>query len=149
MKIILFKSKDDISRINDLIHDMNFNIDELIFDKNEMKLSIPWFILDEDKIIMEKKGFLFNKYRIPIIKAHLIIKNVKNFILTDTEKITYYSFNEILYDIKMNKISILSSVPLKFEIFVNEFLIEIIITNEIVKEKTYKVLNFFSSKKNN
>lgn len=111
MNIIYFSNnleKKDIDFINEFIHDCEIDKDEIFYDKDNLRLIIPFKKYLDKKAKLIKRFLIFKKYAIPLHKCYLEIKNINNF---DLELGLYGPgsddyLNEIIYDPKSKNISI-------------------------------------------
>ena len=61
------------------------------------------------------------RVRIPRFYCYLNVFHVLRYVIDDSEKIGNYDFESLLFDKDLNQITILTNIPLRFEIFVEKF----------------------------
>lgn len=84
-------NKDDILV---LLHDQDFDLEDIVFDKSLQTLKIKFRceLVQERKLL--KKYFLVKEYSVPIAEAFLIIGNVLSYELIDEAQIGSGMLNE-------------------------------------------------------
>jgi hypothetical protein len=134
MQNIIIRNKEDLGELLDLIHDQFFNV-ELIEPNDKLKeLRIMIEVEDVSQSQYARKGFFIKEIKKPVYECYLIIKNVINYSIVDTEKIGFYDINKILFDDKRNAIIIETCIPIHFEILVSAF--------ELVFENTERIIKY-------
>jgi len=133
-RIIRIIDPKNIATILDVIHDCWFDRDEITFDAEQRILSVR-FIKEVGPVrIVDKKLFL-KRVRVPMIECFLRIYSVKEYKVTDTEKVGKYDFNEIKYDPYLNLIRITTGIPLDITLQVVQFDVAVEETDNIIEEK--------------
>lgn len=134
MKNITIYKTNEINQINDLFHDCWFDVNRIInTDDNTFKLHFTRYL--ETKRRLQKNRFLFKQFEIPEVECVLEIHEVKSFEITDTEKVQFYDFNELVFDQKTNTILIRTGVPLSIKIEVSSLKISAKITDKVISKK--------------
>lgn len=123
-----------LGQIVDFIHDQSFDIDHVRFE--DEILTIEFMKERTNKEIIKGNIFLWKKSITLFEECILLIHNVKDYQIKDTEKIGIYDFNTIDYYTGENKIRINTSIPMDFEISISKFKIEIIETGVVIEKRT-------------
>jgi hypothetical protein len=120
LKKILVSKSADVETLNDLLNDSELDVDNTVFNKdtNSFKLSFEIYCYEKAEKTGSKLMGLISSFQVPVYKSVLKVNNVKSYILEDTEKIGLYDLCKIEYNPACKKISIITGVPLTFEIFV-------------------------------
>ncbi|MFA5162850.1 MAG: hypothetical protein WC421_11490 [Elusimicrobiales bacterium] len=137
-KKLQFINLDEIQKLTDIIHDMWFNTDWIIFNQAESILTIPFGEVQYSKARMVANYVLLRKYTAVVAKSCLRVHNVKHYELFDRSKIGTYDFNDIKY--LNGHITITTCEDLTIDVASDEFMIEIERTDEIIGEYQFRLI---------
>lgn len=114
----------ELSKITKLVHDMWFSADGIVYDPTRKDLLIPF--VERRNVAKE----LAHKSVSPaeIFPQSLIIHNVLEYDIEDTEQVGEYDLNELLYNAESHRIQITTGVPIKIEAKVNTFHITLVLS---------------------
>lgn len=130
--IIIYKA-DEISQINDLLHDCWFDINKINTGDNTFKLYFTKYLETRNRLL--KNYFLFKQFEIPGVECVLEIYEVKSYEITDTEKVQFYDLNELAFDQGKNMILIRTGIPLSIKVEVSSLKISVRITDKVISNK--------------
>lgn len=133
MENIIINKADEINQINDLIHDCWFDINSINTDDNTFKLYFTRYLETRKRLL--KNSFLFKQFEIPGIECVLEIHEVKSYEISDTEKVQFYDFNELVFDQGTNTILVRTGIPLSIKIEVSSLKISAKITDKVISNK--------------
>jgi len=138
MHIISVHDNNDFADILDYIHDREFNLSDIVFDSQKSILIIPTTVREYKTIRKGNSSLLFKKYIVPVFKATLIIMNVVNYNIFDSEHIETYAFNILRFK---DDILTINAVPcLKISVEIQGLNIEL----RIDDERVLKEIQFYS-----
>lgn len=141
MKKQIFK-ENEINELTSLIHDQEFDVAKINFNTQDKLLEIGFRNRWWDKTKIVNNFILFKKKAIPISNAVLRIYNVRKYEVKDDERIGTYEFNIISYAHDSDKITITAEPNLSINIFVDSFLIELEVGEDIIDDEIH--YSFFS-----
>jgi len=98
MKNIKITDLNQFNSLLDLIHDEYFDVDDIIYNKDENLLTIPYrriYHNGKRKNILDL--LIYRREEVDIIRSKLVIKNVTKFTIYDTAEIGTYTFNKTIY----------------------------------------------------
>jgi hypothetical protein len=131
----------DLSRINEVIHDYWFDLDDVTFDEAASMLVIR-FSRPLVKTDAPASGWsLLRRVEVPYVESFLRLHHVRGWALEDTERIGSYDFNELRFDEGKQRIQITTGVPLNLSADVERLEVSVLVTDNVVK--TEKRLAFF------
>ena len=133
MENVTIYKADEINQINDLIHDCWFDINRINTDDNRFELHFTRYLKTKKRL--QKKWFIFKQFEIPGIDCVLEIHEVKSYEISDTEKIQFYDFNELVFDQGTNTILVRTGIPLSIKIEVSSLKISVKITDKVISNK--------------
>jgi len=117
IELLRVTREDDLSSLNDFVHDSWFDLGKIKLDYNSAILDIEFTReMFEERIPVS--GWLVKKIEIPVFTCYLRFRNVINHEIIDTEKIGLYDFNLIEYDNSTKVVSVNTGIPLSFQILV-------------------------------
>lgn len=131
MKCVEIADVREIGRILDYVHDRKFQLSDINYDQNSCVLLIP-LTVPVDLVIDHTKYFIFHLWKNPIIKADLIVNNVKAYEIIDDAKIGEGIINTIISE--NNIVRIICSVPVLIEAEILEFSIALKFSNITVEK---------------
>ncbi|HSL82622.1 MAG TPA: hypothetical protein VLF66_07580, partial [Thermoanaerobaculia bacterium] len=102
----------ELSRINELIHDHWFDLDDVTFDEATSTLEIRFSRPALEAGAPASGWALFRRVDVPYVASFLRIQHVRSWALEDTERIGSYDFNELRFDEGKLRIKITTGVPL-------------------------------------
>ena len=122
-----------LKRVNEVIHDYWFDLDEVVFDKETSTLQIR-FTRPRLEPSPKRSGLaLLHKVDVPYVEAFLRIHHVLRWTAEDSERIGSYDFNELLFDEARKRIRVSTGVPLVLFADVEEFELSVLVTDTVVK----------------
>lgn len=131
----------DLSRINGIIHDNWFDLDDVTFDDTTSMLEIR-FSHPVTKTEAPPSGWrLLRRVEVPYVESFLRIHHVRKWALKDTERVGSYDFNELRFDERKQRIQITTGVPLNLSADVERLEVSVLVTEHVMK--TEKRLAFF------
>lgn len=139
---VRIRKNQDLSRINEVIHDYWFDLDDVTFDDATSMLEIR-FSRPSVKNDAPASGWsLLRRVKVPYVESFLRIHQVRGWALEDTERIGSYDFNELRFDEGKQQIQITTGVPLGLHADVEGLEVSVVLTDTVVK--TEKRLAFFA-----
>lgn len=132
----------DLSRINEVIHDYWFDLDDVTFDEATSILEIRFPRPSVKNAVPSSGWSLLRRVEVPYVESFLRIHHVQGWALEDTERIGSYDFNELRFDEGKQRIQITTGVPLKLSAHVERFEVSVLVTDKVVK--TEKRLAFLA-----
>ncbi len=117
-----------IEAINDIIHDCWFNTEDITFDASASRLDVPfeWQHPETDA----RYAFRKTGVTTPPVRSFLRIDHVLKYLLQESENIGRYDFDRLRYDSVRGQITVLTNIPLRFEIHVAAFEVTIEIPSQ-------------------
>ncbi|MFC1736160.1 hypothetical protein ACFL1X_08585 [Candidatus Hydrogenedentota bacterium] len=98
MKILSFASTEEFDQLLGLIHDENFELDQVRYDANQELVEIPYRrIFHEGPSRTIKNRWIYRVVEIDVLRNILRVRNVKNLEIVDKARIGCYSFNYLKY----------------------------------------------------
>ncbi|MEW6600530.1 MAG: hypothetical protein AB1499_06130 [Nitrospirota bacterium] len=134
MTIIRATHQTEISAILDRIHDRFFVVEDIVFDPESRCLRIPLSVID-DKGNLSRKIFFLKKLTHDILAAELIIKNVIDYKIEDISQTGKGDINTIVLD--EDNLVIKCGLPVTVTIKVSELLLELIVSDKVVGQKSF------------
>jgi hypothetical protein len=130
------KDHNQISLILDVIHDCWFDVGDINYSPEESLLIIKF----ERELIceglLEGGGILFKRVRIPTIECLLRFYHVRNFVITDTEKVGRYDLTGIEYQADLKRLFINTGIPLDIMLEVEQFEVVVEETDRVIRTRT-------------
>lgn len=132
----------DLSRINEVIHDYWFDLDDITFDDATSTLEIR-FSRPSSKTDAAASGWsLLRRVEVPYVESFLRLHHVWRWALEDTQRIGSYDFNVLRFDEGKQRIEVTTGVPLDLSADVERLEVSVLVTDKVVK--TEKRLAFFA-----
>lgn len=132
----------ELNRINELIHDYWFDLEDVTFDEATSAVQIR-FLRPRLGPAEKSSGWsLFRRVDVDYVGSFLRIAQVRSWALEDTERIGSYDFNELRYDQAAHRIQIATGIPLGFHVDVEALDVSVLVTDTVVK--TEKRLAFLA-----
>ena len=135
-------TENEIDKLIALIHDQEFDVGKIKFNKQSKLLIIEFKNRWWDKAKIITNFLFFKKKAIPISNAVLLIYNVTRYEVKDSERIGIYEFNTVNYAQNSKEINIIAEPNLSMKIFVDSFLIELEVDKAVIDNETH--YSFFS-----
>lgn len=132
--IAKFNDPKNLSQLNDFVHDCWFEIEDIELDQSTRTASIRFLKEDLNETRIIKKCLFLRKGVVPVIEYLLVIHDVVDYSLHDTEGIGRYDFNKVTYDPHHQRLAIITAIPLDLEFTVSEFRITIKTSGRVVSE---------------
>lgn len=109
-----------LKKVTDLIHDHWFCVDDVVFDERRRVLSIKFQRASLEGEVVAKYLLLLRRRRFPVTEWYLRLGRVNGYRLEDSQAIQRYDFNEVKYDRERRIVTILTGIPMVFELTVEE-----------------------------
>lgn len=133
-KIRVTKSS-QLGRINAVIHDYWFDLDDVTFNEAKSTLQIrfvrPWPEAEAES----PRWSLFRRVNVPYVESFLRVHHVRSWILEDTQRIGSYDFNELRFDEAKKRIRVSTGVPLGLYADIERLEVSVVVTDNIVESK--------------
>jgi hypothetical protein len=98
LKQINITDANQLNSLLDLIHDEHFNVEDIIYNKIDNSLTIPYRRIFHNGIRKTLLNLLIYTIKeTDVIRSKLLIKNATKYEIHDPENICSYSFNDIIY----------------------------------------------------
>ena len=130
VKSISIKDPNQISSIDDAIHDCWFDVSNIEFDSNTSVLSIEFERELKDKSTVVEKKWFVERIEVPLVQCFLNIHHVESYKIEDTERVGRYDFTNLDYNSDLRCISIVTATPICIEIKVKEFEVSVVETSK-------------------
>jgi len=138
-QLIHLSNPENLDLVNDLIHDCDFDKEDIVIDPHTSTLKIKFAREATEKRTLSKSFLFIKTERFPVEENTLIISNVKNFQI-EAGKVeglgTDECFNIATFDKDKNTIWISLIFDKGIRIKVSEFEIAIEETHKVLDEKT-------------
>lgn len=131
----------ELRRINEIIHDYWFDLDDVMFDEPASMLEIRFSRPSLRTDLPASRWLLLRRVEVPYVESFLRIHHARGWALEDTERIGSYDFNELRFDERKQRIQITTGVPLSLSVDVARLEVSVFVTDHVVK--TEKRLAFF------
>ncbi len=132
----------DLTRINEVIHDYWFDLDDVTFNEAVAILEIRFSRPSVEAHTPARGWSLLRRIEIPYVESFLRIHHVQRWALEDTQRIGSYDFNELRFDVTNHRIQVTTGVPLYLSANVERLEVSVLVTDNVVK--TEKRLAFFT-----
>ncbi len=125
-----------LDKINNVVHDCFFDVDDISFDSGRRVLSIEFKreALERSKLL-RTRGPL-KTWQIPIIQCMLKFFHVASYEINDTEGVGTYDLKEVTFESQSSRIVVKTGIPIQIEVQVSSFEIEIEETDKTVGSKS-------------
>jgi hypothetical protein len=97
-------SVDQLKRINELIHDRWFDVEDVTFDAHNRVLAVRFRDRPDEELLAPKSGSAYE------LRMH----HVEKYQVEDSQQIGRYDFNVIRYDAAERKITVVTGIPCTF-----------------------------------
>lgn len=131
----------ELRRINEIIHDYWFDLDDVTFDEATSMLEIRFSRPSVRTDSPASRWWLLRRVEVPYVESFLRIHHVRSWALQDTERIGSYDFNELRFDEGKQRIQITTGVPLSLAVDVARLEVSVLVTDHVVR--TERRLAFF------
>jgi hypothetical protein len=116
---IITSTMENLKNINRIIHDEYFELRDIIYNKNDKSVTIPYRrIFHEGPRKSIFNLLIFKLQEVDVIRSLLTIRNVTKFITKDIARIGTYSFNNII--VKDGKLTITCNEPLEISMDISK-----------------------------
>lgn len=131
-----------LDRVNEIVHDHWFSLEDIGFDETTSKLRIRFSRpqLHPDRKVTGRA--LLGKVDIPYVECFLRIEHVRSWHLEDTQHIGRYDFNVVSFDEAMQRVRVTTGVPLILHADVEALDVSVVVSDVVVK--TEKRLGFLA-----
>lgn len=123
----------DLSRINQVIHDHWFDLDDVTFNEASSTLELRFTRPPAEAEAQASVWSLLRRVEVPYVESFLRIHHVRRWALEDTERIGSYDFNELRFDEGKQRIQITTGVPLNLSADVERLEVSVLVTDKVVK----------------
>jgi hypothetical protein len=125
----------DLALISDALHDAWFNAEKIRFDGASGELTIPF----EKQLILPARGDrepgLFDRAVRRSILCFLRIRNVIEYSVSDTEKVTFYDLSNLHFDQKRREVQLETGIPIQVRIKVGSLCVHLDETDHVLEER--------------
>ena len=128
-----------IGRVSDFLNDTHLILSEVRFDELNREVDVSF----EKKLTgyaTNEGGFILEKFKAPVYRFHLLIRNSAKLTIHDTEEIEIYGIETIEFDHERSTLTIVTDVPLGFSVMVEDIDLTIIREAELVGYENYRSL---------
>jgi hypothetical protein len=136
-RILEIKDVPGIEKINDFVHDCEFDLSKIQFSKSLGVVDISFRKTLQDQQVY-LAGTIVKKVKAPIFTFHFVASTVSNVKIEDPDEIEVYDFAQIEYDKGQSMITIHTGARLGFWIWVESIDISIFQETEPLGFETYR-----------
>jgi hypothetical protein len=134
------RTASELSKINQLIHDYWFDIEDVSFDAQAGVVTLPFTRPEQDKDREVGKARLLQKVEVPYYLFLLRIYHVKQWHVEDRERVGLYDFNEVIYELPSGLVRITTGIPIHLVAEVEELELSVEKTDKVVSTKVRRKL---------
>lgn len=121
--------------INRIIHDRWFDVGEVRFHGASRTLVVEFLRPRLEPSLSGRRRSLIHDNERPLVESFLQIRHVAEWVLTESQYIGSYDFNELRFDPVKMVVEIATGIPLAFYAQVTELEVSVMVTDKVVKEK--------------
>lgn len=132
---IRITNRPELGRINEVIHDHWFDLDDVAFDEATSTLQIQFSRPRLEAGKAASGWSLLRRVEVPYVESFLRIHHVRNWTLNDTQQVGSYDFNELRFDEAKQRIRVATAIPLELYADIEAFEVSVAVTDKVVMTK--------------
>ena len=136
VRVISIKDCSEIDVINDAIHDCWFDVANISVDHETSVFKLIYEKEMEEQAEVIKDFYLMRKVKVPVIECYLLINNVKEYKMQDSENVGRYDLTYIDCNESLGEIAIVTGVPISITLKVSSTSICVEMTDKVIEHKT-------------
>jgi len=125
----------DLGRINEVIHDHWFDLDDVTLNEATSILQIEFLRPPLEAGGATSGWSLLRRVEVPYVASFLRVHRVRSWALKDTQRVGTYDFNELRFDQAKQRIQVTTGIPLELYADVEAFEVSVAVTENVVKTK--------------